>query len=66
MVGDNLFAVLVFARIQVVKSGIHEMTITGLESHHLTGGRVHSAAHAIINAIGSGRCRRVSGQFINL
>ena len=41
---------IVFAKIQLVKSGIHDMTVTDLESHYLAAGRVHNVSRAMIAA----------------
>ena len=41
---------IVFAKIQLVKSGIHEMTVNDLESHYLAGGRVGNVTRAMIAA----------------
>ena len=41
---------IVLAKIQLVKSGIHEVTTTDLESHFLAGGRVYNVARAMISA----------------
>jgi len=41
---------VVFAKIQLVKSGIHDMTVNDLESHYLAGGRVGNVTRAIIAA----------------
>ena len=41
---------IVYAKIQLVKSGIHEVTTTDLESHYLAGGRVTNVARAMIAA----------------
>ena len=41
---------VVFAKIQLVKSGIHEMTVNDLESHYLAGGRVGKVTRAMIAA----------------
>ena len=37
---------VVFAKIQLVKSGIHDMTVNDLESHYLAGGRVGNVTRA--------------------
>jgi len=41
---------IVFAKIQLVKSGIHDMTVNDLESHYLAGGRVGNVTRALIAA----------------
>ena len=41
---------IVFAKIQLVKSGIHDMTVNDLESHYLAGGRVINVSRAMIAA----------------
>lgn len=41
---------IVFARIQLVKSGIHEVTVGDLEIHYLAGGRVSNVTRAMIAA----------------
>ena len=41
---------IVFAKIQLVKSGIHDMTVNDLESHYLAGGRVGNVIRAMIAA----------------
>ena len=41
---------IVFAKIQLVKSGIHDMTVNDLESHYLAGGRVGHVTRAMIAA----------------
>jgi uncharacterized protein YqfA (UPF0365 family) len=41
---------IVLARIQLVKSGIHEIVINDLESHYLAGGRVRNVVRAMIAA----------------
>ncbi len=41
---------IVYAKIQLVKAGIHDMTTTDLESHFLAGGRVQNVTRAIIAA----------------
>ena len=41
---------VVFAKIQLVKSGIHDMTVNDLESHYLAGGRVGNVTRAMIAA----------------
>jgi uncharacterized protein YqfA (UPF0365 family) len=41
---------IVLAKIQLVKSGIHDMTINDLESHYLAGGRLHNTIRAKIAA----------------
>jgi uncharacterized protein YqfA (UPF0365 family) len=41
---------IVFARIQLVKAGIHDMTVNHLESHYLAGGRVGNVTRAMISA----------------
>jgi uncharacterized protein YqfA (UPF0365 family) len=41
---------IVFAKIQLVKSGIHDMTVNDLESHYLAGGRVGNVTRAMIAA----------------
>ncbi len=41
---------IVSARIQLVKSGIHEISATDLESHYLAGGRVPNVTRAMIAA----------------
>lgn len=41
---------VVFAKIQLVKSGIHDMTVNDLESHYLAGGRLDNVARAMIAA----------------
>lgn len=41
---------IVFAKIQLVKSGIHDMTVHDLESHYLAGGRVGNVTRAMIAA----------------
>lgn len=40
--------VIVLAKIQLVKAGIHEITVNDLESHFLAGGRVYNVARAMI------------------
>ncbi len=39
---------IVLARIQLVKSGIHDVTVNDLESHYLAGGRVTNVSRAMI------------------
>ncbi len=41
---------IVRARIQLVKSGIHEVTVGDLESHYLAGGRVTNVSRAMISS----------------
>ncbi len=41
---------VVFAKIQLVKSGIHDMTVNDLESHYLAGGRLGNVTRAMIAA----------------
>ena len=41
---------VVFAKIQLVKSGIHDMTVNDLESHYLAAGRVGNVTRAMIAA----------------
>lgn len=41
---------VVFAKIQLVKSGIHDVTVNDLESHYLAGGRVGNVTRAMIAA----------------
>ena len=41
---------IVYARIQLVKAGIHEVSATDLESHFLAGGRVTNVSRAMIAA----------------
>ena len=41
---------VVSAKIQLVKSGIHDMTVNDLESHYLAGGRVGNVTRAMIAA----------------
>lgn len=41
---------LVLAKIQLVKSGIHDVTVNDLESHYLAGGRVPNVSRAMISA----------------
>ncbi len=41
---------VVFAKIQLVKAGIHDMTVNDLESHYLAGGRVGNVTRAMIAA----------------
>ena len=41
---------VVFAKIQLVKSGIHDMTVNDLESHYLAGGDVGNVTRAMIAA----------------
>jgi uncharacterized protein YqfA (UPF0365 family) len=41
---------VVFAKIQLVKSGIHDTTVNDLESHYLAGGRVGHVTRAMIAA----------------
>jgi len=41
---------IVFARIQLVKAGIPDMTVNHLESHYLAGGRVGNVTRAMISA----------------
>jgi uncharacterized protein YqfA (UPF0365 family) len=41
---------IVLAKIQLVKSGIHEVSTTDLESHFLAGGRVYNVTRAMISA----------------
>jgi len=41
---------IVFAKIQLVKSGIHDMATNDLESHYLAGGRVANVTRAMIAA----------------
>lgn len=43
-------SMIVFAKIQLVKAGIHEMAINDLESHYLAGGRVGRVTRAMIAA----------------
>ena len=42
--------VIVGAKVQLVKSGIHEVSTDDLESHYLAGGRVTNVSHAMIAA----------------
>ncbi|GIK17116.1 MAG: UPF0365 protein [Planctomycetota bacterium] len=41
---------ITLAKIQLVKAGIHEITVNDLESHYLAGGNVINVVHAIIAA----------------
>jgi uncharacterized protein YqfA (UPF0365 family) len=41
---------VVFAKIQLVKSGIHDMSVNDLESHYLAGGRLSNVTRAMIAA----------------
>lgn len=41
---------VVFAKVQLVKSGIHDMTVNDLESHYLAGGRLGNVTRAMIAA----------------
>ena len=41
---------VVLAKIQLVKSGIHDISTNDLESHYLAGGRVYNVTRAIISA----------------
>ncbi len=41
---------IVVARIQLVKSGIHDISVNDLESHYLAGGRVTNVSRAMIAA----------------
>ncbi len=41
---------VVFAKIQLVKAGIHDMSVNDLESHFLAGGRVKNVTRAMIAA----------------
>ena len=41
---------VVLARIQLVKSGIHEVSVGELESHYLAGGRVTNVSRAMISS----------------
>jgi uncharacterized protein YqfA (UPF0365 family) len=41
---------VVFAKIQLVKSGIHDMSVNDLESHYLAGGRLGNVTRAMIAA----------------
>jgi len=41
---------IVLARIQLVKAGIHEISVNDLESHYLAGGRVPNVTRAMIAA----------------
>jgi len=41
---------VVFAKIQLVKSGIHDITVNDLESHYLAGGRLGNVTRAMIAA----------------
>ncbi len=41
---------IVLTKIQLVKAGIHEVSINDLESHYLAGGRVNNVSHAMISA----------------
>jgi uncharacterized protein YqfA (UPF0365 family) len=41
---------IVFAKIQLVKAGIHDMSVNDLESHYLAGGRVVNVTRAMIAA----------------
>lgn len=41
---------VVLAKIQLVKSGIHDVSTNDLESHYLAGGRVYNVTRAIISA----------------
>ena len=43
-------AAIVFAKIQLVKSGIHDIAVNDVESHYLAGGRVPNVPRAIIAA----------------
>lgn len=43
-------ATIVYARIQLVKAGIHDISVTDLESHFLAGGRVTNVSRAMIAA----------------
>jgi uncharacterized protein YqfA (UPF0365 family) len=42
--------VVVIAKIQLVKAGIHDITTNDLESHYLAGGRIRNVSRAIIAA----------------
>lgn len=42
--------IIVLARIQLVKAGIHEVSVNDLESHYLAGGRVPNVTRAMIAA----------------
>ena len=41
-------AIIVLTRIQLVKAGIHEISVNDLESHYLAGGRVPNVCRAMI------------------
>jgi uncharacterized protein YqfA (UPF0365 family) len=41
---------IVFAKIQLVKAGIHDMVVNDLESHYLAGGRIGNVTRAMIAA----------------
>lgn len=41
---------IVFAKIQLVKAGLHDMTANDLESHYLAGGRLGNVSRAMIAA----------------
>ena len=41
---------IVLTKIQLVKAGIHEISVNDLESHYLAGGQVNNVSHAIISA----------------
>ncbi len=43
-------ATIVLAKIQLVKAGLHNMTVNDLESHYLAGGRVVNVCRAMIAA----------------
>jgi uncharacterized protein YqfA (UPF0365 family) len=42
--------IIVIAKIQLVKAGIHEISVNDLESHYLAGGRVTNVSRAMIAA----------------
>ena len=42
--------IIVLARIQLVKAGIHDVSVNDLESHYLAGGRVPNVSRAMIAA----------------
>jgi len=43
-------AAIVFAKVQLVKSGIHDVAVNDVESHYLAGGRLPDVPRAIIAA----------------
>ena len=54
LVGQRLRKVdsrtIVLSKIQLVKAGLHDITINDLESHYLAGGRVPNVTHSMIAA----------------